>query len=142
MIKANLLCVVLAVCLSLGCASSGTKSCCVTKGDESCCAASGPVLRHVVMFGFTADTTPDQVKEFENAFRTLSTKVPGIIGFEWGTNVSPENKNQGLTHCFFLTFRTQADRDAYLPHPEHDKFKALLKGHVEKVCVLDYWAQK
>ena len=49
--------------------------------------------------------------------------------------------NQGLTHCFFLTFRSQADRDVYLPHPAHKAFGALLKGHVEKVTVLDYWAQ-
>ena len=114
---------------------------CACPCAQSKAMASEKVLRHVVMFQFTANTTPEQVKDIENAFRALPQKIPGITGFEWGTNVSPENKNQGLTHCFFLTFRSQADRDAYLPHPAHKAFGAMLKGHVEKVCVLDYWAQ-
>ena len=131
--KIKLLCLALVVGLSFGCA------CPLARYNKA--TASGPVLRHVVMFAFTANTTPDQLKEIEANFRALPTKIPGIVGFEWGTNISPENKNQGLTHCFFLTFRSLADRDAYLPHPAHKAFGASLKGHVEKVCVLDYWAQ-
>ena len=131
--KIALLCLVLVVGLVAGCACP----CANTK-----VAAPEKVLRHVVMFQFKADTTPEQLKEIEAAFRALPTKIPGITGFEWGTNISPENKNNGLTHCFFLTFRSQADRDAYLPHPAHKAFGAMLKGHVEKVCVLDYWAQQ
>ena len=131
--KIALLCLVLVVGLVAGCACP----CANTK-----VAAPEKVLRHVVMFQFTADTTPEQLKDIEAAFRALPTKIPGITGFEWGTNISPENKNNGLTHCFFLTFRSQADRDAYLPHPAHKAFGAMLKGHVANVCVLDYWAQK
>ena len=130
--KIKLLCLALIVGLSFGCACPM----CHSKAT-----ASAPVLRHVVMFQFTADTTPDQLQEIEANFRALPTKIPGIVGFEWGTNISPENKNQGLTHCFFLTFASLADRDAYLPHPAHKAFGASLKGHVEKVCVLDYWAK-
>ena len=100
------------------------------------------VLRHVVLFGFKETATHEQVQEIERAFCALPGKIPAIHAFEWGTNVSPENKNNGLTHCFFLTFRSQADRDAYLPHPAHKAFGAMLKGHVANVCVLDYWAQK
>jgi lysophospholipase L1-like esterase len=32
------------------------------------------------------------------------------------------------------------DRDAYLPHPAHEEFVSLVKPHVEKVCVVDYWS--
>ncbi len=126
--KMVMLCLVLMVGLFAGCASPIGHT-------------NWAQLRHVVMFQFTANTTPEQVKEIEAAFRALPAKIPGIAGFEWGTNVSPEHLNQGLTHCFLLTFRSQADRDAYLPHPAHKAFGALLKGHVEKVTVLDYWAQ-
>ena len=130
--KIGLLCLALVVGLSLGC------TCPMARSKAT---AAAPVLRHVVMFQFTENTTPEQLKDIEAAFRALPTKIPGITGFEFGTNISPENKNQGLTHCFFLTFRSLADRDAYLPHPAHKAFGASLKGHVEKVCVLDYWAQ-
>lgn len=131
--KARLLCLVLALSLSIGCACMG---------GASNCSAGGPVLRHVVLFKFNAETTPGQAKVIEEAFRALPTKIPGIVGFEWGTNVSPENLSQGFTHCFFLTFRTEADRNAYLPHPEHKAFGALLDGRLDKACVVDYWTQK
>jgi hypothetical protein len=74
-------------------------------------------------------------------FRALPGKIKEIAAFEWGTDVSPEGKAQGFTHCFLLTFATAADRDAYLPHPAHKEFVALVGPHVDKVCVVDYWTQ-
>jgi hypothetical protein len=70
-------------------------------------------VRHVVLFKFKDGTTPEQIKSVEDAFRALPSKVPAILDFEWGTNMSPEKLDQGFTHCFFLTFKTPADRDAY-----------------------------
>ena len=55
------------------------------------------VLRHVVLFKFTDTTQPADVKKIEDAFRALSGKISLIKDFEWGTNSSPENLNQGLT---------------------------------------------
>ncbi|MCA9181727.1 MAG: Dabb family protein, partial [Planctomycetales bacterium] len=48
--------------------------------------------------------------------------------------------SDGFTHCFLLTFKSEADRDSYLPHPAHRAFGAALKPHLEKVLVVDYWA--
>ena len=77
------------------------------------------VLRHVVMFGFKPDVSEAQVKEVEDAFCKLPSQIDLIKGYEWGTDCSPEGLQQGLTHCFFLTFHSDADRDAYLVHPAH-----------------------
>jgi lysophospholipase L1-like esterase len=98
------------------------------------------VLRHVVLFKFKDTSTPADVERIVAAFRALPAKIPEIEAFEWGTDVSPEGKSQGLTHCFLLTFATAADRDAYLPHPAHREFVALVGPHVDKVCVVDYWS--
>lgn len=100
------------------------------------------MLRHVVLFQFKADATPEQVKKVEDAFRSLSSKIKEIKDFEWGTNNSPEGLNQGLTHCFFVTFASEKDRDVYLPHPEHKAFVEILKPYLEKATVVDYWAKK
>ncbi len=105
-------------------------------------AADTGVYRHVVLFKFKDSATPDQVKSVEDAFRALSTKVPTITGYEWGTNVSPENKNEGFTHCFVVTFKDKAGLDVYLPHPAHDEFKAVLRPYLDKVLVVDFVAQK
>jgi hypothetical protein len=101
--------------------------------------ASGPV-RHVVIFKYKAGTTPEQIAEVTAAFRGLEKKVPGIIAFEDGVNNSSEKRNQGFTHVYLLTFKDIAARDAYLPHPDHDKFGQLLGKLkvVEDVFVIDY----
>ena len=44
-----------------------------------------------------------------------------------------EGKTHGFTHCFCLTFDTEADRDAYLPHPAH---VAYGEKHVKAADVL------
>ncbi|MEJ1223475.1 Dabb family protein [Sediminicola sp. 1XM1-17] len=99
------------------------------------------VLRHVVLFKFKEGTSPMEVATIEAAFNTLPSKIKAIHTFEWGLNNSPEGLNKGFTHCYFLTFKTEEDRDVYLPHPEHKAFGALLTPHLEDVLVVDYWAQ-
>ena len=99
-------------------------------------------VRHVVLFKFKDGATPEQVKKIEDAFRALPSKIPQIAGFEWGTNMSPEGLSQGFTHCFFLTFKTPADRDVYLPHPAHKEFGKLLRPYLDKVLVIDFVAKE
>ena len=100
------------------------------------------VLRHVVMFGWDAGTDSAAIKKIVEAFRQLPSQIPLIKNFEWGTNNSPESLNQGLTHCFFLSFSSEKDRNDYLVHPAHKAFVALEKPGLSKVTVLDYWTQK
>ena len=99
-------------------------------------------LRHVVLFKFKDGAPPDAIRAIEEKFRTLKDRIPNIIAFEWGTDVSPEKKSEGFTHCFFVTFPDAAARDAYLPHPAHKEFGALLRPHLDKVLVVDYVARE
>ena len=96
-------------------------------------------LRHVVLLGFKATASPQNVRSVEEAFSRLESQVEGVNALEWGTNVSPENHARGFTHCFLLTFVSEADRDAYLTHPAHLAFGKVLEPHLEQVCVIDYW---
>lgn len=99
------------------------------------------VLRHVVMFGFKPEVTAEQVKAVEEAFGELPSKIDLIKDYEWGTDCSPEGLQQGLTHCFFVTFHSEADRDAYLVHPAHKEFGKVLGNKASAVTVLDYWTR-
>ena len=103
--------------------------------------SQGKLLRHVVLFKFKDTSSAADVKKVEEAFAGLSKKIPLIKQFEWGTNNSPENLNQGLTHCFLVTFSSEKDRDAYIVHPEHKVFVELLMPHLDKATVVDYWAK-
>lgn len=99
------------------------------------------LLRHVVAFKFEEDATQAQIDQVVEDFAALEEKIPFIIDFEWGTNVSPEGHDKGFTHCFILTFKTAADRDAYLPHPAHKEFGESLGGLLDDVFVIDYWTK-
>lgn len=100
------------------------------------------MLRHVVLFKFKDSSSVENVKSVEAAFRNLQNEIPEIKGFEWGTNNSPEGLDNGFTHVFFVSFTSEEDRAVYLPHPKHKEFVEILKPHLDKALVVDYWAEK
>jgi hypothetical protein len=101
---------------------------------------TGQVLRHAVFFQFNETSSEDDVAAVVDAFRVLPEKIDAIIDFQWGPNNSPEGLDDGFTHCFLLTFKDEAGRDVYLPHEEHKAFGDVLRPHMAKVFVIDYWA--
>lgn len=103
-------------------------------------AADAP-YRHVVCLKFKDSATPALVQRIEKAFGELAKKIDTVKGFEWGTNVSPEGKNDGFTHCFFVTFADKAGLETYIPHAAHQAFVSELKPLLDKVFVIDYVAK-
>jgi len=69
------------------------------------------LLRHVVLFKFQDSATDEHIKTVEDAFHALPSKIDAIHDYEWGTNNSPEGLNKGLTHCFFVTFLSEAEAE-------------------------------
>jgi hypothetical protein len=98
-----------------------------------------PSLRHIVMYKFKDGLAPAKVEEVVQAFCKLPEKIPTIVDFERGTNVSPEGKSEGFTHVFVVTFASEKDRDDYLTHPAHLEYVSVVKDRREKVVVFDYW---
>lgn len=99
------------------------------------------LLRHVVLFQFQEEATPEQVQEIVEAFGRLPSQIDAIHAYEWGTDVSPEGLSKGFTHCFLVTFKTEQARDEYLPHPAHQAFVAKLRPILKDVTVVDYWTR-
>ncbi|MEM1094223.1 MAG: Dabb family protein [Bacteroidota bacterium] len=120
---------------------------CTTPAPETPVAAvaeSVPdsLLRHVVLFKFKDESSEADVKAVVDAFRALPSKIDAIYDFEYGTDNSPEGLADGFTHSFLVTFRTEADREVYLPHPDHQAFVGVLRPHLDKVLVIDYWTKE
>jgi hypothetical protein len=111
-------------------------------GAKAAEKAGEKLLRHVVLFKFKKDVTAAQVQEVVDAFRALPSKIDAIHSFEYGTDVSVENKAAGFTHGFLVTFRDEKGRDVYLPHPAHQEFVKLVGPRIENVLVFDYWSAK
>lgn len=100
-------------------------------------AADGPVY-HVVHFKFKADAKKEDVEKVVTAFAGLKAKIPTIQDFKHGTNSSPEGLAKGFTHCWIVTFKNAADRDAYLIDPAHKAFVEVLLPHLEEPLVVDF----
>jgi heme-degrading monooxygenase HmoA len=138
----SMLCLAIVATVCTGCINihSEKHSAEMKAENQKACPKECPkMLRHVVLFKFKDGATPEKIKEVETSFAALPGKIDVIKGFEMGTNVSVENRSEGFTHCFVVSFSSESDRDAYLIHPAHKEFGKSLDGCLDKVLVVDYW---
>ncbi len=103
--------------------------------------SSKKLLRHVVIFKFNDSSSAEDVQHVADTFYALKKSVRLIKEMEWGINNSPEQFNQGFTHCFILSFKSEEDLAAYQNDPHHKAFQEVLRPHMEKVFVVDYWVK-
>jgi len=97
-----------------------------------------PQVKHFGMFQFKPDVTPEGIDRCFCELVGMVGKVPGLIDVHYGPYDSAEGLNDGFTHGFIMTFESPAARDAYLPHPEHERVKAIVVPCLARVTVFDF----
>jgi Stress responsive A/B Barrel Domain len=101
------------------------------------------MIRHAVFLRLRPDATRADIDSTLAALAGLQHKVPGITAISIGTDNSPEGLQRGNSIGFTVDFVDAAARDAYLPHPEHQKVGAMVvalcDGGINGVTVVD-WA--
>ena len=105
-----------------------------------------PQVKHVVLLRFKPGFSDEAASKLLAELDGLREKVPGLLDFSGGPNNSPEGLHRGFTHGFVMTFADAASRDAYLPHPEHEKVKTKiiealdgnLDGNLEGALIFDW----
>ena len=109
---------------------------------ESNDAAEREMITHVVLLRLKKDLSKNQVDHVFAEIAALRGRIPGILSFSSGPYSSPEGLHRGYTHGFTMTFADAAARDAYLPHPEHERVKEIvlgaLDGGLDGVIAFDY----
>jgi hypothetical protein len=95
-------------------------------------------VKHIALIKFKTETTEQQIDELFEQILDLSENVEGIEDYVAGPNCSPEGLAQGMTHGLVMTFSDVAARDAYVPHPEHERVKNLILPLAESVLVFDF----
>ena len=100
-------------------------------------------VQHIVLLKLRSSCN---VSALMGALAGLRALIPGILSFSAGANTSAEGLSRGYTHGFIMLFESPAARDAYLPHPEHERVKGLVlaeleEGASEPVWVVDFGAQ-
>ena len=134
-----ILCWIVLLVVLAGCSCPRSQMCCPLPNPG--CKKTPSVLRHVVIFRFKEDASPEKIKEFEQAITALPDKINLIQGLEWGKNVSIEDRSDGFSWCFVMSFKSEDDRDAYLVHPDHKALGPFFSPIIDKILVMDYWAQ-
>jgi hypothetical protein len=101
-------------------------------------------VKHLVIFKFKPDTDPAVIDRIMRELAALVGPIPGLLNFQGGVYSGPypgaTGLNQGYTHGFVMTFQDAAARAAYLPHPEHVRFKDGLVPHLLDVVAFDFEA--
>ncbi len=95
-------------------------------------------VKHIALLKFKESTSTEQIDKIFAEIMDITETIPGIEDYVSGSNCSPEGLNQGYTHGFIMTFTDAAARDAYLPHPEHERVKALILPRTDSVAVFDF----
>ena len=95
-------------------------------------------VKHIALIKFKEGTSEDQINHLFDEILDLTENVEGIEDYVSGPNSSPEGLNQGYSHAFIMTFSDAAARDAYLPHPEHERVKQMILPLTESVLVFDF----
>lgn len=96
------------------------------------------MTRHFGMLQFRQDVSQSEIDECFTALRSMLGKIPGLLKIEHGPYDSSEGLNDGFTHGFIMTFDSSQSREAYLPHPVHEKVKAFIVPKLERVVVFDF----
>ena len=95
-------------------------------------------IKHYGVFQFKASVSSEEIDECFAEMKGMVGKIPGLLDMSSGPYDSPEGLNEGFTHGFIMTFDSAASRDAYLPHPEHERVKEIVVPRLEKVIVFDF----
>jgi hypothetical protein len=83
------------------------------------------MIRHVVLFRFTPDTTPADVEAIADALRELPAAIPEIAAYSFGTDVGVNAGNAD-----FAVVADFADIDAYLVYRDHPRHQAVIAERI------------
>jgi hypothetical protein len=100
------------------------------------------LIRHTVLLKVRTDVSDQEISDVFTALKNLQSEIPSILSISTGKDNSPEGIQRGHTHAFTVDFDSAQSRDAYLPHPAHQKvgarIVAICEGGVSGITVVDW----
>lgn len=99
------------------------------------------MIRHIVLVRASAATDAGELAAVFAGLAALKDRLPGMLSFDRGPDVSPEGLQRGYTHAFTIDFADVPARDAYLVDPEHKALGGRLVACVggrDNILVVDF----
>lgn len=91
----------------------------------------------MVLVRWNAGLAQDDLDLLTGAVDALPERIPGIVSVGSGPSNSPEGMERGFEWALAITFESEAARDSYLPHPDHEPVKDMISRWAEEVLVYD-----
>jgi hypothetical protein len=110
----------------------------INRGEDAPRQGGSRVIYHAVLFKMKPNVSQAKIDEIFRELGRLQTLIPGLLSFSGGPYSSPEGLNKGYTHGFLMTFADAEARNAYLPHPEHERVKAIVVPNLDDVVAFDW----
>lgn len=94
-------------------------------------------LHHIVLFNFKDDAP---INVIETSLYELFGSIKGVNDLSFNRNVSSRNLDKGYKHSFYMTFKSEFDRDSvFYPHPNYKKMGGVIGQHIKEYLIYDYW---
>ncbi|MGE3317628.1 MAG: Dabb family protein [Planctomycetaceae bacterium] len=97
-----------------------------------------PSVQHMVILKFKPSTPRETIEAIFSELAGLQSLIPGIDRFVGGPYASGEGMHKDFTHGFLMEFESPTARDVYLPHPEHERVKAMIIPCIDDVIAFDF----
>ena len=95
-------------------------------------------IKHLGLLQFKKEISESQIETCFLELDSLADAIPGLLEITHGPYIGTEGLNENFSHGFIMTFADQAALEAYLPHPEHEKVKAIVLPCIQKLIVFDF----
>ena len=93
---------------------------------------------HIVLFQTAPDVTPERVKQIRSMFEECVGQVEGLEWVRTGSNNSASDFAKGWTESVVMQFSDIRSRDAYIPHPCHQRAgREAANGYYTRIVVFD-----
>ena len=103
------------------------------------------MIRHCVFVKFRADVTPAEKADIYAGLDALVGQIPGLLGADFGPNISLEGVSQGFDDGFIMDLVDAKARDRYLEDLAHKaagaRLVAALEGGRDGLIVFDLEVQ-
>ena len=97
------------------------------------------MIKHIVAFKMNETDKADNLQRLKSELDHLPTKIPDIVSYETGINISSRSSAYDL--ILVSVFQDLDALDSYRNHPEHLKVTGHIKQIVSDTIVVDYEVQ-
>ncbi len=94
------------------------------------------MIRHIVLFKFKADATPEQRASLIDGLKGLPQKIDVLRGLEVGENIT--DSPRAFDFALITDFDDEAALKAYAAHPDHQPILKMAGEYCEMSRLVDF----